>query len=118
MDTMGKHILLDCWGVPQEIIKDNSRIKQILCRCVELSGASLLQTAEHVFQPQGYSLLLLISESHFSIHTFPEAGYCSLDFYTYGKRDCEKAMNYLLGELKPADYKYSVIERGKRGEIK
>jgi len=118
MDTMGKHILLDCWEVPQEIISDNDRIKQILCHCVELSGASLLQIAEHTFNPQGYSLLLLISESHFSIHTFPEAGYCSLDFYTCGKGDCEKAMGYLIEELKPSDYKYSVVERGKKGEIK
>jgi S-adenosylmethionine decarboxylase proenzyme len=51
------------------------------CIC-ETYEFTVLQKIEHQFEPQGFSLLYLLSESHLSIHTFPEKNYVAIDLYT------------------------------------
>ena len=64
------------------------------------ANAEILKTAFHRFQPQGVSGVVVIAESHLSIHTWPEAGYAAVDFYTCGDhtdpwRACEYAARHL-----------------------
>jgi S-adenosylmethionine decarboxylase len=48
------------------------------------ANATIIETAFHRFQPQGVSGVVVIQESHLSIHTWPETGYAAMDFYTCG----------------------------------
>lgn len=53
---------------------DPTRLKEIYTAKLQAAGFGLLQVVEQHFQPQGYTALFLLSESHFAIHTFPEHG--------------------------------------------
>ena len=68
-------------------------------RAVRKTGAKVLQTVAHKFEPQGLSILSLLAESHASIHTYPEFGFCYLDIFTCGDMDIaafDKEMRRLL----------------------
>ena len=64
----------------------------------------ILQEVEHQFSPQGCSILFLLSESHLSIHTFPEKNHMSFDIYTCRQyndnSEYNKIYEYLINELK------------------
>ena len=59
----------------------------------------ILNVASHKFQPQGFTLVALLSESHFSFHTFPERGVISFDFFTCGKVNPKVALKILRKEI-------------------
>lgn len=67
---------------------DPKVIREKYSEILRKSGFSILDIREHHFQPQGYTALWLLSESHFATHTFPEfmksyieLSSCNLDFY-------------------------------------
>ena len=74
----GKHLICDFKEIPSFEID----IKGICKELCSLHNYEILGEVEHVFQPQGYTFLFLLSESHLSVHTFPEKKYISFDLYT------------------------------------
>jgi S-adenosylmethionine/arginine decarboxylase-like enzyme len=74
----GKHLICDFKEIPSFDID----IKGICKELCALHNYVILGEVEHVFQPQGYTFLFLLSESHLSVHTFPEKKYLSFDLYT------------------------------------
>jgi S-adenosylmethionine decarboxylase len=72
-----------------EVIK--CRIKNI----VELSGFGVESISEKYFEPQGYTLVYLLSESHLAIHTFPEEGTTYLELSSCVKKPFDKFIKYL-----------------------
>jgi S-adenosylmethionine decarboxylase len=82
-------------------------------RAADISGATIIKSVFHKFSPHGISGVIVIAESHFSIHTWPEFGYCALDIFTCGdKIDNYKALNFLKKEFGTKNI--SVVE-SKRG---
>lgn len=70
-----------------------SRLKELLGGVILQSGFKVLDVMEHYFEPQGYTAIFLLAESHLAIHTFPEFGRtyvelssCNLEYFT---RYCE-----------------------------
>ena len=53
-------------------------------KSVEVSGATKIESVFHQFNPHGVSGVVVIAESHFTIHTWPEYGYCAIDIFTCG----------------------------------
>lgn len=53
-------------------------------KIVRSTGANIIETLEHYFSPQGYSIISLLAESHASLHTYPEHNFCYLDIFTCG----------------------------------
>jgi len=74
----GKHLICDFKDIPSFDI-DFKRICKELCF---LHNYEIIGEVEHVFCPEGYTFLFLLSESHLSVHTFPEKKYLSFDLYT------------------------------------
>jgi len=66
----------------KELLNDINQIKQVLDTICEKENYSILGRLEHQFEPEGLTILYLLSESHISIHTFPEREYAALDIYT------------------------------------
>ena len=62
-------------------------IEQTFVDAALKSGAEVREVAFHKFAPQGVSGVVIISESHLTIHSFPEHGYASIDVYTCGDLD-------------------------------
>jgi S-adenosylmethionine decarboxylase len=66
-----------------------------------MANATILRIFGERFKPQGVTLLALLAESHASIHTWPELGYCAIDLYTCGdKTKTHKAAEFLKYKLK------------------
>jgi len=100
--TFGRHVAVDTWGVQFDLLNDAEFLKRELVEAAEACGATVLGVQAKQFSPQGATVLVLLSESHLSIHTYPERGFAALDCYTCGETvDPQVAIDYLISVLKP-----------------
>ncbi len=111
--TLGLHILADLYGVEAGKIDHVEDVKALLEGAVKYAGLSKLSSHFHQFYPHGATGIILLEESHISIHTWPEHGYAAIDVYTCGgKEKTFKAMEYILKVLKPKRVDEKIAERG------
>lgn len=111
--TFGRHVAMDTWGVDFQLLNNCELLKQHMIEAAEACGATVLSVQGKQFEPQGATVLVLLSESHISIHTYPEKGFAALDCYTCGEAvDPEKAIEYMLQVLKPTKTYARKIIRG------
>ncbi|MFT4415131.1 adenosylmethionine decarboxylase [Fredinandcohnia humi] len=99
METMGRHVISELWGCDFEKLNDMEGIEQTFVQAALKSGAEIREVAFHKFAPQGVSGVVIISESHLTIHSFPEHGYASIDVYTCGDLDPNIAADYIAEAL-------------------
>jgi S-adenosylmethionine decarboxylase len=79
----GKHMIIDLKEIKNVFLLDNlEKIKTLLDGICEKYDFSILNKSEHKFEPYGLTILYLLSESHLSVHTFPERKYIAIDLYT------------------------------------
>jgi len=110
----GIHLIAEFWN--GKIIEDSKKIERILTEAVKRANNTPLEILVHKFQPQGLTGIVLLAESHMSIHTWPEFNYIALDIYTCGnKASPMKALEYLKEQFQP---KRCEIRKLKRGKIK
>lgn len=99
METMGRHVISELWGCDFDKLNDMNQIEQIFVDAALKSGAEIREVAFHKFAPQGVSGVVIISESHLTIHSFPEHGYASIDVYTCGQMDPNIAADFIAEAL-------------------
>lgn len=109
----GVHVLGEIYGVEASILDDVHLLEKILTKGIEASGASLCGTQVKQFEPNGVTILALLSESHASIHTYPDKGALFFDAFTCGDR-CKPELiaTALIQALKPSRHTLSTIKRG------
>ena len=108
----GTHLLVDLFGARR--LDDLAHIEKTLRRCVEVAGATLLHIHLHHFTPNGgVSGVAVLSESHISIHSWPEANYAALDIFMCGDSRPDLAVP-VLREAFDADQ--VVVKEHLRGE--
>lgn len=114
--TYGRHVLAEYRGCDAAILDDQQALEALMRRAVLATGAHIVRTVFHRFAPQGVSGVVVIQESHLSIHTWPESGYAAIDFYTCG--DCDPTLAHeVLGEgLKAKDGELMLVHRGQGSE--
>ncbi len=112
MRTEGKHIIMDASGCKPELLNDLEYLKGLLKEAAERASATILNVAFHHFTPQGVSGVVVISESHLSIHTWPENGYAALDFYTCGDIDPAAACEHVAEALGATHIQTTMVARG------
>lgn len=111
--TFGRHVAMDAWGVDYHLLNDVQQLERHLITAAEKCGATVLSVQSKKFEPQGATVLVLLSESHLSIHTYPEKGFAALDCYTCGYTvDPMLAIQYLVDVLKPTQAFPKVLRRG------
>ena len=116
--TFGRHVVGDFHGVSGEVLNDRKLLREILYEAAKACGATVVAESFAQFEPQGVTGVLVLAESHLSIHTYPEHGFCAIDCYTCGTEvDPQKAYNYLIKKLRPQKAYRRGLERG-QGEIK
>ena len=116
LSTHGRHVLIDLWDCDPATLADGEALETIMRRAAVTCGATVLQTCFHRFPPNGVSGVVIISESHLSIHTWPEEGFASADFYTCGDVRPEAAVDVLREGLAAESSEVLVVDRGRRGE--
>jgi len=116
MDALGIHILAEYYDCNHDILNNTKKIELYLNDAAKLAGATIVSSAFHTFNPHGVSGVVVIAESHLSIHTWPEYGYAAVDIFTCGDTvDPWKAFDHLKNTLGSAHF--STIEM-KRGQLK
>ena len=113
MNALGRHILAEFYGCPSEILNDIQRIERTMVDAALAAGAEVREVAFHKFSPQGVSGVVVISESHLAIHTWPELGYAAVDVFTCGaKVDPWVSCNYLKDHFAAERLEAKEILRG------
>lgn len=113
METKGVHYILELSGCDPDIINDLEKVKDILTKAAIKANAEILEVVFHKFTPQGVSGVVVISESHLSVHTWPEHSYAALDIYTCGKYTMpQKACDYIRESFKAKDTFLTTLSRG------
>ncbi|WP_141505052.1 adenosylmethionine decarboxylase [Paenibacillus luteus] len=115
--TYGRHVAVDAWGIAFEHLNEADLLLAQMVQAAEASGATVLSVQSKQFEPQGATVLVLLSESHMSIHTYPEKGFAALDCYTCGETvDPRVAIEAMLAFLQPSSFSEVNITRG-MGEL-
>ncbi len=100
--TFGRHVAVDAWEVDFELLNNADWLQSQMVDAAEACGATVLSVQSKQFDPQGATVLVLLSESHLSIHTYPEKGFAAIDCYTCGETiDPQTAIDYMVSVLKP-----------------
>jgi S-adenosylmethionine decarboxylase len=111
--SQGRHLMLTMSGCPSELLDNEEFLKRMAFRAVAATGATVLQVTSHHFDPQGVTILVLLSESHASIHTYPESGVIFWDCFTCGWTcQPERSIDVLVDALKPAAMRWNCVTRG------
>ncbi|MFO7173949.1 MAG: adenosylmethionine decarboxylase [Bacillota bacterium] len=96
MKALGRHILAEVYGCDPTVINDVEKVERILVDAALKAGAEIREVAFHKFSPQGVSGMVIISESHLAVHTWPELGYAAVDVFTCGEHvDPWVSMRYI-----------------------
>jgi S-adenosylmethionine decarboxylase len=104
LQSLGRHVLAEVHGCRFEVLNDINKVQDIMVNAALEAGAEIRELAFHKFSPQGVSGVVVISESHLAIHTWPELGYAAVDVFTCGERvNPWDACNY-LAEMFGAEY--------------
>ncbi|RLF83639.1 S-adenosylmethionine decarboxylase proenzyme [Thermococci archaeon] len=100
-NPIGMHVVLDLYECDPQILDDIEKIEEILTEAAEVANATVIDKRFHKFSPQGVSGVVVVSESHIAIHTWPEHGYAAVDVYTCGNHTMPlKASEYIIRKLK------------------
>lgn len=100
MKALGRHMIVELYDCDREILNSVEQVQDILKNAAEISGATIIRPFFHKFSPHGVSGVVVVAESHFAIHTWPEYGYCAIDIFTCGDViDNPKAFNYMKKEF-------------------
>ena len=111
--ALGKHILMEAYDCEYDVLDDLRGIQSAMSEAAERTGATVVDVAFRKFEPYGVSGVVIISESHLAIHTWPEFGYAAIDLFTCGdKADPWKAFEYLSNYFKPKKITTMEIRRG------
>jgi S-adenosylmethionine decarboxylase len=94
-------LILDLYDCDPGVLDDYEELQRLLEASLVMAKANILRIIGEKFEPQGVTLLALLAESHASVHTWPELGYCAVDLYTCGEQtQTEKAAEFLKRKLK------------------
>jgi len=100
----GKHFLASYLDCDPTAICDLQGMLDAMDQAVAASNATILDKRAHVFPPHAVTVVYLLSESHASLHTYPEFGACFVDLFTCGTRCSAEGFDALLrAYLKPKE---------------
>ena len=118
-DAFGPHLTLDLIGCPKEILQDYNLHFKLLKDLPEIIGMTPI-TQPYVFpysglvpEDKGITGIVIIAESHLSVHSFEDKGYTFIDMFSCKPFDVEKAEKYIMDLFKPEKVERNLIQRGK-----
>ncbi|SPF55549.1 S-adenosylmethionine decarboxylase proenzyme (modular protein) [Candidatus Desulfosporosinus infrequens] len=112
-NSLGRHVLAEIYGCSFDILNDREKVEMLMVNAALEAGAEVREVVFHKFSPQGVSGVVVISESHLAIHTWPELGYAAVDVFTCGDRvNPWDACNYLTDHFKAGHMTATEIKRG------
>lgn len=110
---LGRHILAEFFECDSNVLNNPKLVEKYMLQAALECGATIVNKCFHLFMPHGVSGVVIISESHLAIHTWPEYGYAAVDLFTCGEQcDPKISYEYLKEKFASKDAKYSQLNRG------
>lgn len=107
----GTHLIIDL--IDADRLDDPDHIEMSLIAAAEAAGATVLSSDFHIFTPNnGVSGVIVLAESHISIHTWPECGFAAVDVFMCGKAQPMKTIGMLKDAFQPKRVGLQEIKRG------
>ncbi|MCK5696094.1 MAG: adenosylmethionine decarboxylase [Desulfobacula sp.] len=92
--ALGRQLTIEYYECGAKVLLDKTLVEKALLRAAKKSGATIISSLFHKFDPQGISGVVVIAESHFTVHAWPEHDYAAVDIFTCGDSiDLEVAIN-------------------------
>lgn len=111
--TIGYQVLIDIYECDYKKMEDIVYIKEMMIELANILKTNIRKVVFEKFEPYGISGVLIISESHLTIHTWPEYNYVGIDIFTCSKKvEYNEALNYLLEKLGTNKYEIKELYRG------
>jgi len=111
----GVHVFGELYGIPADLLDNLELLSTWLSLGIERSGATLCGLQSKQFSPAGVTLLALLSESHTSIHTYPEEGALFFDAFTCGPIcQPQEIAHVLIEKLQPTSHHMQTVHRGQK----
>lgn len=113
MHSLGSHLLVELKECDAGILKDLDVVREAMVSAAERAGATVVEASFHEFSPFGISGMVIIAESHLSVHTWPEYGYAAVDIFTCGEQlKPALAVSHLIEEFKCGSPSVVEMKRG------
>ena len=112
---LGKHLLVDFFGVDREKLQDRIKLMKILRSALKEAGFRIIKEAgSHKFHEGGKGVtgFILLAESHAAFHSYPEYGYIAFDIYACGKHSPDSVAEKMEKHLSPAKVSHILYRRG------
>lgn len=112
MKFLGQHIILELYKCPADMLSNPALIEEYMKEAAIAMGATIVESTFHHFSPLGVSGVIVIMESHLTIHTWPEHEYAAVDMFTCGDIQMEKGVALLKQKLKAKTSEMQILKRG------
>lgn len=114
---MGKlrniQIIAEFYGCNPELISRSETVKKIINKAIRKSNLTKIRSHYHQFRPSGVTGVVLLAESHITMHSWPEYNYIALDLFSCGdKKKATTAFDQLVKDFKPLKTKKRIVMRG------
>ena len=110
---LGVHVLADFHHVAASLLCDAPALERLMCEAARSAGAGIVAARFHPFgEGQGVTGVVLLRESHISIHTWPEHGFAALDVFMCGSASADAALETIRVGLRPHHVDLSRVVRG------
>jgi S-adenosylmethionine decarboxylase len=116
--SLGSHILIELFDCDPKALELENSVGKAMREAAVASEATVVTDSFHEFKPYGVSGAVIIQESHYTIHTWPEHRYAAVDlFYCGGTIYVDRAIEELRASFKPGRMKFLVVRRGLQGDV-
>ena len=115
MKSLGEHILIELYKCDKDLLDNSSLLEEIMLKAAVIANATVVKSIFHNFSPQGVTGVVVVEESHFAIHTWPEHNYAAVDLFTCSEEmDYDAAYIFLKKELKAERSSSTKVLRGEK----
>ena len=113
MNALGRHLLVELFDCDPDVINNLEAVKGALIEAAKRAQATIVDVVFHEFNPFGISGVVVIAESHLSIHTWPEYRYAAFDIFSCGEAlQPEVAASYLVEQFAAERTSMVEMQRG------
>lgn len=113
MHALGTHLLVELKDCNPEAIRNLDTVKEALVSAAIKAQATIVEVSFHEFSPHGISGMVIIAESHISVHTWPEYSYAAVDIFTCGDLiNPEVAATHIIERFSCKNPSITEVKRG------
>lgn len=104
--------VMDVWLRDPAVLVDAPALRAVLRAAADTGGATVVGERFHVFPNRAVTGVLLLAQSHLSIHTWPEFSLANVDLLSYGRVDGETVLLVVGERLGAERARFEIVERG------